>query len=208
VIAIILARGGSRRIPGKNIRDFMGKPIITYSIETALASDLFKMRHRKHHRIVVSTENQAIKEIACEAGALVHHRKPEFAEDNVGTQTVAQNVLGESVFLGMNDEYACVIYPCSPLLEPQDLIDGYSRLKETGVDYIYSTDRKGIDCGNFYLGKTEAFIKGRPLERSSLKFYIPKDRAIDINTPEDWLRAEQMYIALRSEDENDRLLEG
>jgi len=186
-ICLIPARGGSQRIPGKNIKDFHGKPIIAYSIETALESKLFD-------RVIVSSDDSETWRIGEESGATFLRRETEFAADEVGTQEVAQHELKDlETILGDIGEYACVIYPCSPLLEAEDLIDGFMRLKETGVDYVYSTDRKGIDCGNFYFGKTEAFIEGRPLDRSSLKFYIPKNRAIDINTEDDWERAEQMY---------------
>jgi len=197
-ICIIPARGGSQRIPGKNIKDFHGKPIIAYSIETAKESGLFVS-------VFVSSDNGAILKIAEENGAKTLIRGYHMAEDEIGTQNVAQYELKRLEKIGVTLGYACVIYPCSPLLEPQDLIDGYLKLKETGVDYVYSTDMKGVDCGNFYIGKTEAFIEGRPLVRSSLKLYIPKSRAIDINTPEDWLRAEQMYEDIHG---HDKLLEG
>jgi len=211
MICLIPARGGSQRIPRKNIKDFHGKPIIAYSIETALKSGLFD------HIFCTSDDSEIIK-VSRHYGAFPLPRSAEMSQDDVGTQDVARYelkalsggwvdtynecLMGVARDIGTEDkvvpikitEYTCVLYPCSPLLEPQDLRNGYIRLLESGVDYVYSTDAKGVDCGNYYFGKTEAFIEGRPLDRSFLKFYLPKSKVCDINTPEDWTQAEQLFL--------------
>ena len=187
-IAIIPARGGSTRIPRKNIKSFHGNPMISYSIETALKSGLFD-------EIIVSTDDGEIAGIAMSYGATdIYKRTPEMSVDEIGTQEVARDVLlHHSPVL-----YACVIYPCSPMLEADDIRDGFVALRKTKRDYAYSVDDNCADCGNYYWGIAEAFINKRPLSGSHIKRFIPratnfKSRAIDINTHEDWAKAEQMY---------------
>ncbi len=183
MICIIPARSGSQRIPRKNIKDFHGIPILAYSIKTAKESGLFD-------RIIVSTDDDDIWEEALYYGAEAYIRPTELGENDVGTQEVARNVLTS---LPISDEYTCVLYPCSPLLTADDLIHGYGwMLTCDDFEYVYSTDKEGVDCGNYYFGRTQAFLDKIPLEGNS--FHVPLEYACDINTESDWIRAEQLYL--------------
>lgn len=190
-ICIIPARGDSRRIPRKNIRMFHGKPIIAYSIEAAKESRLFD-------DIWVSTDDEEIARIAHEYGARSHYRSEESARDNVGTQLVMSVVLRDlyqSSLLG----YACCIYPTAPLMRQQDLYDGYCELKDNAADFAFSVGTGPLsDAGQFYWGTVKAFVDNRPLiSPESIMIPVPETNVCDINTEEDWLRAEQMYLALK-----------
>lgn len=195
-VAIIPARGGSRRIPRKNIRDFHGKPIIAYSIEAARASGLFA-------DIFVSTEDTEIAGVALNYGARLLLRDPGMSKDSVGTQDVMADALRGLLHNAMKIEpwafayteieYVCCIYPCAPMLLPEDLRIGYAVLgKRPAFPYAYVP-------GIFYWGQADAFLCGVPL---SSGFEIPFSavRYIDINTEEDWLRAERMYAELYTAD--------
>lgn len=194
MIAIIPARGGSTRIPRKNIRNFHGKPIIQYSIETAQKSGLFDA-------IIVSTEDNEISRVAWSCGALVSPRDKELAADDIGTQEVAQSVLKN---LSSHIEYACVIYATSPLLSVEDLRRGLDLLRTSrSLNYAYATDLRGKDAGAFYWGKTQAFIDGEPLHenhvpaKNTIMVPLSPDRVCDINYPSDWDKAVGMYLRLR-----------
>lgn len=188
MICIIPARGGSTRIPRKNIKLFYGRPIISYSIETADKSGLFS-------DIVVSTEDLEISAIAQQFGAKIFLRKYSLAVNDIGTQEVVANVLSE-IHEPINN-IACCIYPCSPLLSVEDLRRGLDMLQSSRqVLYSYSTDKKGNDAGSFYWGYVHAFVRNKPLEGNSIFVPIECDRVCDINTPDDFSRAEKMYGAL------------
>ena len=194
VVAIIPARGNSQRIPLKNIKIFHGKPIIAYPINTAIESKLFD-------RVIVSTDNQLIAAVAQQCGAEVIMRSEEMSKNEVGTQTVMAHVLKD-----IECEYACCIYPCAPMIHVDDLIQGRLALAhydvgggykfDSGIVYAMSVNRNQDDCGNWYWGHSWAFIEGRPLDGSVVKVIIPNNRGIDINTMEDWERAEKMFAEL------------
>ncbi len=193
MIAIIPARGGSTRIPRKNIKIFHGKPIIAYSIETAIESKLFD-------NIFVSTDDKEISEISLEAGAKVWLRPDELSRNEVGTQEVVASLLVQMEALDIKlPEYSCVIYATAPLMLPEDLKNGYRMLSENSLDYIHSVDVNKQDAGQWYWGRTQAFIDRIPLlgGEKSWKFMIPSDRVCDINYPEDWERAETMYEVMK-----------
>jgi pseudaminic acid cytidylyltransferase len=118
-VALIPAKGGSIRIPGKNIRSFFGKPIIGYSIETAIASGLFD-------RICVSSDNQEVAEVARSFGAEVLMRPETLAQ--VGTQEVAKYALEQLSTKEAIPRHACVIYATSPLLTVEDLKSGWNAM--------------------------------------------------------------------------------
>lgn len=185
-VAIIPARGGSRRIPHKNIRDFHGKPIIAYSIDTAYKSGLFA-------EVIVSTEDDDIAGIAHVHGATVSWRKPALAADDVGTQEVMKNALLE--FEGTEYDYACCIYATAPLMQVEDLHLGFARLKQSQAPYVYTVGPDYVDAGQWYWGRVLDFLHGTPLDQAEL-YVLPADRVCDINTPEDWARAERMYKEL------------
>ena len=195
MICIIPARGGSTRIPGKNIKSFHGLPIIQYSIETAEKSGLFD-------HIVVSTDSEEIAQIAAKCGATVYMRPDTLGENDVGTQEVARDALMKiqlAKYIPLHRmEYACVIYATAPLLTIEDIFRGLKALRSSrSLKYAYSTDVDGVDIGNFYWGKIGAFMSGEPLHEHYITVPIDRSRAIDINTPADWMVAESMYDQLR-----------
>lgn len=188
-VCIIPARGGSRRIPRKNIRMFHGKPIIAYSIETAKESKLFD-------EIYVSTDDAEIADIAAKYGASIHWRDADSARDEVGTQEVAARVLEE---LEIKEGIACVLYPCAPLIAADDLIRGYRGLwPDKWFSMSVGTDPL-CDAGAFYFGYVFAFADRSPLIGPNTSMVpIPKNRVCDINTMSDWIRTEHIYEVLRS----------
>lgn len=188
-IAIIPARGGSTRIPLKNCREFRGKPIITYSIETARRAEQFE-------QIIVSTDHDAIAHAAHEAGAFVLWRPANLCENDVGTQEVASSVI--ALFNG-SMQYACCIYATAPLMVPADLQKGFALLKnnEAHHDFAMAVGAEPLrDAGQWYWGTAVAFKENRPLiGPRTIMVPIPEERVCDINTEEDWKRADQMYAS-------------
>lgn len=179
-VAIIPARGGSRRIPRKNIRMFHGKPIIAYSIEAAKKSGLFDI-------VYVSTDDHDIAEVAIDCGAMHIGRSEEMARDEVGTQEVMRDAL---LTLNSRIDYACCIYPCAPMLKTVDLWYGHQALVSSEGEYPFVY----VD-GWFYWGTFHTFTDQFNLDWG-LYFQGPPHRWIDINTEEDWQRAERMYEEL------------
>lgn len=192
-IAIIPARGGSQRIHGKNIKMFHGKPIIAYSIVTALAAGIFD-------RIVVSTDSEAIAGVAVRYGAEVQTRDSYYCEDGVGTQEVVSYCLQKGN--AMPDDMVCCIYATAPMMDRRDLYEGFHMLTRQGegvVDYVMSAGYPPLqDAAQFYWGRAWEFLRNAPLisHRTRLIHVDPK-RVCDINTPEDWDRALKMYEDLK-----------
>lgn len=188
--AIIPARGGSRRIFQKNIRDFMGKPIIAYSIEAAQASGLFD-------KIIVSTDDNKIGAIAWSLGATIQWRDAEHSQNEVGTQDVMRYVCLE---LGVAaSDVVCCIYPTAPLMRLCDLTDGCRALEgRPGTTFVFSVGYPDLrDAGQFYWGTGYAFRVGLPLININTRMlHIPDDHVCDINTMTDWKKAERMYRKL------------
>lgn len=223
-IAIIPARGGSERIPRKNIKCFNGKPIIAYSIEVALQSGCFD-------RVLVSTDDDEIADIATQYGAEIPFKRPGgLASDRVGTLAVIQHALHKVAQFGAPAQFACCIYATAPFLDPDDLKRGLAMLGRADVDFAFSvtsyaypiqralrlTPRGRVqmlqpdhpttrsqdlepayhDAGQFYWGRAEAFDKGRPIfSERSMPVMLPRHRVLDIDTPEDWIHAELMQRA-------------
>lgn len=194
-LAIIPARGGSQRIPGKNIRPFHGKPIIAYSIETAKASGLFE-------RVLVSSDDHEILRVAESYGADTIDRSAAMARDEVGTQEVAAYVLAQ---LGYRDvlgpAFTCVIYPTCPMLLVSDLQRGLKALQDDPHKmYAFAVAQEPFQpAGMFYWGRTHAYLN--PLihlvDVYSLVVPVPAERAIDINVEADWVRAERVFADLQ-----------
>jgi pseudaminic acid cytidylyltransferase len=186
-LAVIPARGGSVRVPLKNIRDFRGRPMLEYPIEAAKDSGLFDL-------IVVSTDDSAIAEVAFRNGCVVVPRPLD--DGSTGTQEIAAQVLDQ---LQASGSYCCVIYPCSPLLTGFYLRQGYAALlKPEARCFTRSVGPDGEDAGCFYFGWTRAFRDRRPLDEFNTTDYVlPPGRVIDVNTEADWSRALSMYDALR-----------
>jgi pseudaminic acid cytidylyltransferase len=221
-VAIIPARGGSKRIPRKNIKHFCGKPIIAYSILAAKKSALFD-------RIIVSTDDQEIADIAEHWGADIPFLRPkELADDHTVTMSVINHAIA---WLHANDtvyDYACCIYPTAPLIRTKDLQQGYWQLRQSDKLFAFSvttfpssifralkrTNTNGLamfwpehlntrsqdlpeayhDAGQFYWGKTEAFLKGLHMfDEHALPIVLPRFRAQDIDTHEDWQMVEMTY---------------
>lgn len=194
-IAVIPARGGSQRIPRKNIRSFHGKPIIAYSIQTAIESGLFD-------RIVVSTDDREIAEIAVLYGATdIHERRPEDAVNEVGTQEVMAKVLED--YAGLYEpEFVCCIYATAPLMLAKDLHKGL-RILEADKDaaFVFPVGLEPTrDAGAWYWGRRLEFLRRYPMAHPAsftdpriYKMVLPEERICDINTIEDLERAEALY---------------
>lgn len=188
-ICIIPARGGSHRIPGKNIKEFYGKPIISYSIAKAQQSGLFD-------RIIVSTDDQEIADIAVYWGAEVWRRGLGYGIDCVGTQAVVKECLDGIGAEGFDN--VCCLYATAPLMNIKDLCHGYLLITSAGVgvvDFAMSVGYPNLhDAAQFYWGKAFAFMDELPLisDRTRLVL-VDADRVCDINTPDDWDRAINMY---------------
>jgi N-acylneuraminate cytidylyltransferase len=190
-LCVIPARGGSTRIPHKNIKDFMGKPIIAYSIEAARASGLFD-------RIVVSTDSKMIASVAALYGADVCIRPDALAVNEVGTFEVVRH----AARCYLNDDYdnVCCIYATAPMLDKNDLVMS-THLLRGAADHIISVRYPDLcDAAQFYWSRMDAIsadIGYFSKDSFTLGYKIEAKRVCDINTMEDWLRAEEMYKALK-----------
>jgi pseudaminic acid cytidylyltransferase len=185
-VCIIPARGGSVRIPRKNVKPFHGKPMLQWAIEKARRSALFD-------QIIVSTDDDEIQRIAQKQDCGVHWRPED--DGTKGTQDLAREVLLAMPRVDNRGPIAiaCVLYPCCPLLTPHDLIRGYQVLHASHAPFAYST-RAGVDAGGFYWGWVCHFLDGTPLEEAAR---CEVEHHFDINTPEDWSRAEERYGEMR-----------
>jgi pseudaminic acid cytidylyltransferase len=233
IVAVIPARGGSKRIPRKNIRPFAGKPIISYSIAAARACGLFE-------RIVVSTEDAEIAAVARECGADTPFVRPvELADDHTGTNAVVAHALAWFAGHGHDVAFVCCIYPTAPFLRPDDLRRGYQALLGSGKSFAFSATSfpfaiqralrvmpgDGVepyfpqwidsrsqdlepayhDAGQFYWGRAEAFRAGLAMfAHHSVAVVLPRARVQDIDTSEDWERAELMHAVMAGVDANRR----
>jgi len=175
-VAILPARGGSVRIPRKNIRPFRGKPMIEWPIEVAKASGLFD-------HVIVSTDDLEIKALALSLDCTVHLRPQD--DGTMGTQEIAARVL-QWLHAAPGDE-ACVIYPCSPMLAATDLCKLHEWWQPDWSPFFYIE-------GIAYWGRASAFIDRTTLLDSE-RVPLAARRFIDINTPEDWAQAEAMFDA-------------
>ena len=220
-LALITARGGSKRIPKKNIREFCGKPILCYSIEAALASGVFD-------EVMLSTDSEEIAEVARKAGAKVpFYRSDETAGDYATTAQVVEEVLSQYEERGIYFDYVCVIYPTAPFITAEKLQDSMARLENTGADTVspvvrfsyppqrgfviedgithlkwpqYRTARSQDlepfyhDCGQFYCLRVDSFLKQRQIFMEHMvSIEMPESQVQDIDTLEDWKIAELKY---------------
>lgn len=228
-VAIIPARGGSKRIPRKNIKLFHEKPLIAYSIEAALKSNLFD-------KVIVSTDDTEIAEIAKEYGAIVPFIRPkELSDDFTGTGAVVKHTLEYLKSNGENYDFACTIYATAPFLNEKYLIEGFEKLQKSNAKIAFSctsmpfpiqrtfkiTDDERCemfwpenfmtrsqdleeayqDAGQFYWEKTNHDSKEITFGKDSIPIILPRYLVQDIDTPEDWIRAEFMYEALKQSGE-------
>lgn len=223
-IAVIPARGGSKRIPGKNIRNFSGRPMIAWAIETAKNSKLFD-------HIIVSTDDKKIAGIAIEWGAEVPFIRPaELADDFAPTVPVIAHAAQACINYGWEVDYICCIYPCVPLLQVTDLVAAFDLLKTRDVDFTYPVteyahpiqramrrlangqmqfinpqnasvrtqdlEKTYHDAGQFYWGKTSAWLEHKEKQTDGLGIPIPHWKVVDIDTVDDWRRAEILFESL------------
>jgi len=229
-IAVIPARGGSKRIPLKNIRLFAGRPIISYSIEAAKKSDLFD-------RIIVSTDDNEIAAVAKNFGAEVPFIRPkDLADDFTGTNAVVRNAIQWLENADGSTLYVCCIYATAPFIQVKYLRQGLEQLVESGKSFAFSVTsfpfpvQRAIrirddntveplwpefiscrsqdleetfhDAGQFYWGKAEAFLNNEVLfSPVSVPVVLPRHLVQEIDTEEDWKRAELMFKALKMMDE-------
>jgi len=229
-VAIIPARGGSKRIPRKNIKAFCGKPMIAHAIDNALASKFID-------KVVVSTDDIEIAEIAIKHGADVPFIRPcELADDHTGTSPVVRHAISELIKSGWELDYCACIYATSPLLSTSMVNTCYQMLLENkGTDYVFTAarfsfpiqrailqtesggvkpfDELGItqrsqdlepayhDAGQLYWGHYTTWLdeSKRIFGHHSKMAVMPDHLVQDIDTPEDWVRAELLYKLIHDE---------
>jgi N-acylneuraminate cytidylyltransferase len=220
-IAVIPARGGSKRIPRKNIKYFCGKPMIAWSIEVAQASGLFD-------HIIVSTDDAEIAAVAKQWGAEVPFMRPfELSNDYAGATEVIAHATQWAADQGFDLEAVCCIYATAPFVQVPDLKQGWEALNTGAWDYAFAatdfaapifrsfkqTPEGGVemffpeqfatrsqdlpsalhDAGQFYWGRPSAWLEGkRVFDHNSRLIIIPRWRVQDIDTPDDWRRAEML----------------
>ena len=222
VLAIIPARGGSKRIPNKNIKDFLGRPIISYSIEAALNSGIFD-------EVMVSTDSMSIADIAKEYKASVPFmRSDKNSGDNATTEDVLIEVVNMYKELNFAFDIICCIYPAAPLITSSRLLDAYELLLQNPdadsvvpvvrysfppqrgviirngyIEYMYqenaskrSQDLEPIyhDCGQFYFCRTDSLLEyGDIIAPKSIPFEISEREVQDIDNISDWDIAKIKY---------------
>lgn len=225
-LAVIPARGGSKRIPLKNIRPFCGKPMIVWSINSAQQSGCFD-------RILVSTDDENIAQVARDAGAEAPFMRPtDLSDDHTGTTPVVAHAIDWVNANGDEVTAACCIYATAPFVQPADLRRGLDILQHSGADYAFSVTsypfpiQRAIritaservemftpeyfntrsqdleeafhDAGQFYWGRPGAWLAGTPLfSNAAAPVPLPRHRVQDIDTQEDWERAEWLFKAMQ-----------
>lgn len=225
-LCVIPARGGSKRIPRKNIREFGGKPMIAWSIEAAQASSCFD-------QIIVSTDDEEIADVAREWGADVPFMRPdELADDLAGTTPVVAHAVQWHQAQGHELAAVCCLYATAPFTEPDGIKEGLKLLAQVGPDHFVFTatayaspiqralriDAKSgesrmwqpdqfnkrsqdlepayHDAGQFYWGRAQAWLSKGNLFEASKPLVLPRWRVQDIDTEDDWTQAELMRQAL------------
>ena len=224
-LAVIPARGGSKRIPRKNIREFAGRPIIAHSIGAALESGCFD-------RVIVSTDDEEIAAVARQWGAETPFLRPAtLADEHTGTNAVVKHAIGWFREAGHAVELACCIYATAPFVQARYLRQGLERLAASDKAFAFSVtsfpfpiqlairinaagaveaiwpeniarrsqdlEEAFHDAGQFYWGRADAFLADTVLfSPVSLPVVLPRHLVQDIDTLEDWQRAEHMYRAL------------
>lgn len=227
-IAVIPARGGSKRIPRKNIKLFHGLPVIAYAINAARESEVFD-------KIFVSTDDEEIAEIATSFGATIPWMRPKgLSDDYTTTVNVMQDEVKKLNLNLIDLENVCCIYPATPLLKPSFLLQALQILENGDWDYVLSALRtktpperffslgasKGVemhfsehevtrtqdlpityhDAGQFYWGKKSSWESGQPIFSSkSTILELPSESTVDIDTTDDWHYAERLFDLIKGE---------
>jgi len=224
-ICVIPARGGSKRIPRKNVKYFLGKPIIAYSIEMALESKCFD-------RVIVSTDDDEIASVAEKYGAEVPFKRPhELSDDFIGVEDVINHAVKYIESEGKSCKYVCTLYATAPLLQKKYLIQGYKELKNSEAVNSFSAtsmpfpiqrsfkltkegrckmftpeyymsrsqdlDEAFQDAGQFYWSKRGQISNEIMFGKDSIPILLPRYLVQDIDSLEDWTRAEHMYQILK-----------
>jgi pseudaminic acid cytidylyltransferase len=223
-LAVIPARGGSKRIPRKNIRPFCGLPMIAWSIRAAIESRCFD-------RIIVSTDDAEIAETAQANGAEAPFVRPaELSDDHAGTIPVIAHAIDWQARHGQPATEVCCLYATAPFVQACDLQRGLQMLHSTGADYAFAVTSYAFpiqrairitpaqraemfqpehfssrsqdleeawhDAGQFYWGQSAAWLEGKPIFSSNAApVPLPRYRVQDIDTSEDWEQAERMFMA-------------
>lgn len=223
-IAVIPARGGSKRIPRKNIKEFCGKPMIAWAISVARESRLFD-------QVVVSTDDQEIAALARRWGAATPFVRPSsLADDHTPTVPVIAHAVESCRALGWIADHACCIYPCVPFLQASDLVAALELARAKDADFVYPVTEYAHpiqramrrlpggkmqffspeheltrtqdlelsfhDAGQFYWGKASAWLAHKKMHTDGLGIRIPNWRVVDIDSVDDWTRAELIFTAL------------
>lgn len=227
-VAIIPARGGSKRIPRKNIKEFCGKPMIAWSIEAARKSGCFD-------RIIVSTDDAEIAEVARQIGAETPFLRPaKLSDDHTGTIPVIHHALAWLADNGSPVSEACCLYATAPFVSPEDLKRGQQMLQSEACNYAFSVTSYAFpiqrairitnegrvamfnpehfqirsqdleeawhDAGQFYWGVAEAWQDEKSIfSEDAVPVKLPRHRVQDIDTPEDWVRAEWLFKAMKEQ---------
>ena len=225
-IAVIPARGGSKRIPRKNIRNFCGKPMLAWSIEAARNSGCID-------RVIVSTDDLEIAALAREHGADVPFVRPaSLADDYAGTTAVVQHAVQWLISQGVDVTETCCLYATAPFVTAEDLRRGLDLLVQSGTSYAFSVTTYSFpiqralkltqagriamfhpehadtrsqdleeayhDAGQFYWGTRQAWLAAEAIYADhSVPVMLPRYRVQDIDTLEDWERAVWMFEAMR-----------
>lgn len=225
-ICVIPARGGSKRIPRKNIKDFLGKPIIAYSIEAAIKSNCFD-------EVIVSTDNKEIAELAIKYGAQVPFVRPDEISDDFSSTLVVVKHAIEQQSIESNIENVCCLYATAPFINAKTINDSYEEFIKSNACYCLGItsfpfpiqraikvssknrlamfNKKSIqirsqdletayhDAGQFCWGKASAFKNELSIySELTIPFILPRHLTQDIDTMEDWVRAETMFKLLQS----------
>ncbi len=224
-VAVIPARGGSKRIARKNIRSFVGKPVMAYSIEAAQSAEIFD-------KIIVSTDDQEIAQVAESLGAEVPFVRPaELSDDKATTIPVIRHAIDWLTENVETVDYACCIYAAAPFVRAEDLRRSFDVLQDQQVEFVFpvtsfpfpifralkiepsgqstmfwpeheltrSQDLPDAyhDAGQFYWGTADAYRQRDGFfSASTAPIVLPRHMVQDIDTPEDWVRAEHMFRVL------------
>lgn len=232
-LAVIPARGGSKRVPRKNIRSMSGRPMIAWSIETALRSEQFC-------EVVVSTDDPEIAEVSLSAGASVPFLRPgDLASDTATTGEVMAHAVEFMVGNGFPGTDVCCLYPAAIFVTGEDLIaarqllgsgDEHEHYVMSVVEYAHPIQRalrvgpdntaqpidpehmftrtqdlepRWHDAGQFYWGKAHAWCRMDPVLEGIKAYVLPQGSVVDIDTEDDWVLAERIHSALNSQLPND-----
>ena len=229
-LCVIPARGGSKRIPRKNIKVFCGKPLIVWSIEKAIECKCFD-------QIIVSTDDMEIADLSKNYGVEAPFMRPTaLSDDYTGTSQVVAHAIKLQIENSQPPSRVCCIYPSAPFIETKDLSRGLEILQNTEVDYVFPVtsyaypiqrslritaeekiemfwpehlysrsqdlEEAWHDAGQFYWGNASAWLENKSINsKNTTPLYLPRYRVQDIDTLEDWKRAEWMFKAIHKKNQ-------